>query len=136
VRKNINIEISIPGNIYVIVDNHMFDTVIRNMVSNALKFTPAGGRINLSSNIFNDKSVEVKISDTGVGMTPDLVNKLFELNANTSRLGTEGEPSTGLGLLLCKEFIHKHGGSINVESQVGVGTTFCFSIPGGEDQIT
>lgn len=136
VRKNINIEISIPDNIYVYVDNHMFDTVIRNMVSNSLKFTPSGGRINLTSNFSNDKSVELKISDTGIGMTPELMNKIFELNANSGRIGTEGEPSTGLGLLLCKEFIHKHGGEIRVESEVGVGTIFTFSIPGRKDQTT
>jgi signal transduction histidine kinase len=132
-RKNINIEILIPNNIYVYVDNHMFDTIVRNMVSNALKFTPAGGRINVASNILSDNSVEVKISDTGIGMSPELRSKLFELNGNTSRFGTEGEPSTGLGLLLCKEFIQKHGGSISIESEVGAGTTFCFNIPGGKD---
>ena len=136
IRKNIKIEISIPDNIYVHVDNHMFDTIIRNIVSNSLKFTHAGGRINLESGILDEKSVEIKISDTGIGMTPELISKLFEANANTSRFGTDGEPSTGLGLLLCKEFINKHGGTIRVESQVGTGTIFLFNLPGGKDQIT
>jgi signal transduction histidine kinase len=89
----------------------------------------------VASNILSDNSVEVKISDTGIGMSPELRSKLFELNGNTSRFGTEGEPSTGLGLLLCKEFIQKHGGSISIESEVGAGTTFCFNIPGGKDQV-
>ena len=73
-----------------------------------------------------DNAIEVKISDSGIGMTPEFKNKLFLLNEKTSRKGTEGESSTGLGLLLCKEFLEKHGSEIWVESEVGKGSTFSF----------
>ena len=127
-KKRIELTFSIPDEMEVFADNHMFDTVIRNLVSNAIKFTPVGGNISLTAGINSDHSIEVKISDSGIGMTPELKNKLFLLNEKTSRKGTEGEPSTGLGLLLCKEFIEKHGGKIWVESEVGKGSMFSFTI--------
>jgi len=107
----------------------MFDTVIRNLISNAIKFTPAGGKISVVAESKNDNSIEVKINDSGIGMNTELKDKLFELNEKTSRPGTEGEPSTGLGLMLCKEFVEKHEGKIWVESEVGKGSTFSISIP-------
>ncbi|MFA5820333.1 MAG: ATP-binding protein, partial [Bacteroidales bacterium] len=109
-------------------DNHMFDIVIRNLVSNAIKFTPVGGKVSVAADYNSDHSIEVKVSDSGIGMTPELKNKLFLLNENTSRKGTEGEMSTGLGLLLVKGFIEKHGGKIWVDSEVGKGSTFSFTI--------
>jgi PAS domain S-box-containing protein len=129
-KKRIELTFSIPDELEVFVDNHMFDTVIRNLLSNAIKFTTAGGKVNVTAKCNNDHSVEVKITDSGIGMTPELKNKLFHLNEKTSRPGTEGEMSTGIGLLLCKEFIEKHGGKIWVESEVGKGSTFGFTIPG------
>ena len=126
--KGIKIAISIPDEMEVFADNHMFDTVIRNLVSNAIKFTPVGGKVSVTADCKSDHSIEVKISDSGIGMTPELKNKLFLLNENTSRKGTEGEPGTGLGLLLVKEFIEKHGGKIWVDSEVGKGSTFSFTI--------
>jgi signal transduction histidine kinase len=127
-KKRIELTFSIPGEIEVFADNHMFDTVIRNLVSNAIKFTPPGGKINVTAGYNNDHSIEIKISDSGIGMTPELKNKLFLINEKTSRQGTEGEMSTGLGLLLCKEFIEKHDGKIWVESEVGKGSTFSFTM--------
>jgi PAS domain S-box-containing protein len=127
-KKEIEIEISIPGNIEVMADTHMVETVIRNLVSNSVKFTPVGGKINVSAVVKQDNSVEVKVTDTGIGMTPLLISKLFLINEKTSRQGTKGELSSGLGLLLCKEFIEKHGGKIWVESEVGKGSTFFFTI--------
>ncbi len=127
-KKGIIIEISIPDQLEVIADNHMFDAVIRNLVSNAIKFTPAGGKVNVAADFNSDRSIEVKISDSGIGMTHEMKGKLFLLNEKTRREGTEGEPSTGLGLLLCKEFIEKHNGKIWVESEVGKGSTFSFTI--------
>ena len=129
-KKVIEILISIPEVIDVLADSHMFDTIIRNLISNAIKFTPAGGRVTLTAGYKKEHTIEIKISDSGIGMTPELKNKLFLLNEKTSRKGTEGEPSTGLGLLLCKEFVEKHGGKIWVESSVGQGSTFYFSLPG------
>jgi two-component system sensor histidine kinase/response regulator len=77
--------------------------------------------------------VEVRITDTGIGMTPELKAKLFKMNEKTNRPGTSGEPSSGLGLLLCKEFVEKHSGKIWVESEEGKGSTFSFTIPGRSD---
>ena len=127
-KKGIEILISIPEVIDVLADSLMFDTVIRNLISNAIKFTPVGGKVTLTAGYIEDHIVEIKIIDSGIGMTPELKDKLFLLNEKTSRKGTEGEPSTGLGLLLCKEFIEKHNGKIRVESEVGKGSTFSFTI--------
>jgi PAS domain S-box-containing protein len=128
-KKRIEMEINIPDDIEVIADNHMFDGIIRNLVSNAIKFTPVGGKVTVTADIESGQSIRISISDTGIGMSPELISKLFLLNEKTSRAGTEGESSTGLGLLLCKEFVEKHGGKIWVESEVGKGSTFRFIIP-------
>jgi PAS domain S-box-containing protein len=128
-RKGIGTFISIPDHLEVFADNHMFDTVIRNLVSNAIKFTRVGGKVTVKAEQKSDRSIEVKISDSGIGMTPELKNKLFLIDEKTNRHGTEGEPSTGLGLLLCKEFIDKHNGKIWAESEVGKGSVFSFIIP-------
>jgi len=127
-KKGIKISVSIPGDIEIYADNHMFDTVLRNLLSNAIKFTRAGGNVTVEAFYNIDHTMEVKVSDSGIGMKPELKEKLFLLSEKTSRPGTEGEPSTGLGLLLCKEFIEKHGGKLWVESEVGKGSTFSFSL--------
>jgi signal transduction histidine kinase len=106
----------------------MFESVIRNLISNAIKFTTQGGKVKVTAHSKEDHSTEIKISDSGIGISPGLISRLFQINEKTSRPGTDGEPSTGLGLLLCKEFIEKHGGKIWVESEVGLGSTFSFSI--------
>ncbi len=128
-KKNIEIEVSISNDIEVIADKNMFDTIIRNLISNALKFTKGGGKVSVSALREKDNSVEIKVFDSGIGMTSELKNKLFRIDEKTSRPGTDGEPSTGLGLLLCKEFVEKHGGKIWVDSEVGRGTTFTFKLP-------
>jgi PAS domain S-box-containing protein len=128
-KKRIELKINIPDIIEVIADKHMFDSIIRNLVSNAIKFTPVGGQVKVTADYESDQSVKISISDTGIGMPPEMISKLFLLNEKSNRTGTEGEPSTGLGLLLCKEFIEKHGGIIWVESEVGKGSTFSFVIP-------
>jgi PAS domain S-box-containing protein len=128
-KKQINLDISINHQIYIHADEHMFESVIRNLVSNALKFTNVGGKVSISAVNKSNNSVEIKVIDTGIGMLPELQNKLFLINEKTSRQGTEGELSTGLGLLLCKEFIEKHGGKIRVESEEGKGSTFGFMLP-------
>ncbi|MCX6320978.1 MAG: PAS domain-containing sensor histidine kinase, partial [Bacteroidia bacterium] len=128
-EKQIEIAISIPDELEVLADNHMFDTITRNLLSNAIKFTPVGGNVSVTADYNSDHSIEVKVSDSGIGMTPELKNKLFLISEKTSRPGTEGEMGTGLGLLLVKEFIEKHGGKIWVDSEVGKGSTFMFTIP-------
>ena len=111
-KKEIKINYSLPEDLTIYADSHMFETVIRNLVSNAIKFTPKSGEISVSATATQDNIVEIKICDTGIGMNRELISKLFLLNEKTNRKGTEGEPSSGLGLLLCKEFIEKHGGKI------------------------
>jgi signal transduction histidine kinase len=128
-KKRIGLTISVPGELEIRADIHMFDTIIRNLISNAIKFTISGGKVIVTANYNGDHYIVVKISDSGIGMAPELRNKLFQIDEKTSRPGTEGETSTGLGLLLCKEFIEKHGGKIWVESSVGQGSTFSFSLP-------
>jgi len=128
-NKGIEITSDIPNKTEVFADENMLQTIIRNLVSNAVKFTPKGGFIRVSAKATEDKNIEISIKDTGIGMNQAMVDNLFRLDVRTSRKGTEGEPSTGLGLLLCLEFIKKHGGKIWVESTEGVGSAFYFTIP-------
>jgi PAS domain S-box-containing protein len=127
-KKGIDISISIGNEMEVSADRHMLETVIRNLISNAVKFTNRGGKVGITAYSKSEDTIEVKIVDTGVGMSDDLKNKLFMLNEKTSRTGTVGELSTGLGLLLCKEFIEQCGGKIWVESETGKGSTFFFTL--------
>jgi signal transduction histidine kinase len=128
-KKGIIIDISVADELLAFADKHMFETVIRNLVSNAVKFTHSGGRVDISANLSQDHNIEVKITDTGIGMEPEMIRKLFLINEKTSRKGTEGEPSSGLGLLLCKEFVERHGCRIWLTSEPGNGTTFFFTVP-------
>ncbi len=127
--KNIEIVYNIPESVDVFADKNTLQTVIRNLVSNAVKFTPQGGKINIVCKVTPEKEVEISIKDSGIGMSCTMIENLFRLDVKTNRLGTDGEPSTGLGLMLCKEFVEKHGGKIRVESEVGNGSTFYFTIP-------
>lgn len=128
-NKKIELIIDIPEGLAVFADQNMIQTIIRNLVSNALKFTSKGGRLSLSARILNDKSVEISVKDSGIGMSQPMVENLFRIDVKTNRTGTNGEPSSGLGLLLCKDFIEKHGGKLWVESEEGVGSNFIFTIP-------
>jgi signal transduction histidine kinase len=106
----------------------MTTSIIRNLVSNALKFTPKGGKITISA-CKKMKNTEIQIADTGIGMNQKTKNSLFKIDQQIKRKGTDGEPSSGLGLILCKEFIEYHRGKIMVKSYEGIGTTFYLSIP-------
>jgi PAS domain S-box-containing protein len=128
-NKNIEITYDIPDGIEVFADGTMLQSLIMNLVSNAVKFSRKGGKINVSVIITDDKNVVTAIRDSGIGMNRMVADNLFLFGAETSRKGTEGEPSTGLGLLICKDFIEKHGGNIWVESEEGKGSTFYFSLP-------
>jgi len=134
-KKEIKIYTSIPDGTQIFADNHMFETIIRNMVSNAIKFTNKGGMVKIEAVKKENLSTEIKITDTGIGMSPELKGKLFQIDEKTSRPGTDGEPSTGLGLLLCKEFIEKHGGKIWVESEQGKGSIFTFTIIQSDNRV-
>lgn len=132
-KKNVTVELNIPGDIIVNADTHMTETVIRNLVSNAIKFTP-GGKIVVSAVPDEEGLVRISVKDNGIGIPPDMAGSLFSLTSRASRPGTDGEPSSGLGLVLCREFVEKHGGRIWVESEEGKGTEFMFTLPGRINQ--
>lgn len=112
----------------VYADFNMVNAVIRNLISNALKFTKSGGRVEFSAKQ-NGEYVEVSVTDTGIGISKEHLSKLFRIDARYKRLGTDREKGTGLGLILCKEFIEKHGGTIWIESEVDQGSTVKFTLP-------
>lgn len=116
----------------VLAHKNSITTVIRNLISNAIKFTPVGGTITLSA-IRNNEEALVSIADTGVGMSQEVVNKLFRIDAKHSTKGTADEKGTGLGLVLCKDFVEKNNGHIGVESKEGKGSTFFFTLPAQQD---
>ena len=135
VKKRIELIVDINEKQEVFVDKNMLQTVIRNLLSNAIKFTPPGGRVTISSKPAENNRMVISVSDTGIGMSDQMRDNLFSIGANTRRPGTEGEKSTGLGLLLCEEFVEKHGGKIRVESEQNHGTVFSFTISSvGEQQ--
>ena len=127
-KKNIDLTIDIPDNCFVFADKNMLQTIVRNLVSNAVKFTARGGKINITAKSLSSDMVEVSINDTGIGMKKEFLENIFRIDTDTNRKGTEGEPSTGLGLLLCKEFVEKHGGKIWAESEEGKGSIFSFTL--------
>lgn len=131
--KNIDLSYMSQPNLYVYADKNMFDTVIRNLVSNALKFTPDGKTVVVTANTIGN-FVEISVSDTGLGMKPDIVSKLFKLDQHVTTLGTTGEKGSGLGLILCKELVEKNGGKIGVESELNIGSRFFFTLPVYSDQ--
>ena len=128
-QKGISVSFNIPEDTGIFADSNIFETVIRNLVSNAVKFTPKGGQVNISARITEQKNLEISVKDSGIGMKKEILKKLFLITGNISRRGTDDEPSSGLGLFLCKGFIEKHGGSIWAESEEGKGSVFYFSIP-------
>jgi len=122
--KEISIHFDIGENTMVFADPHMLQTLMRNLVSNAIKYTPRGGFITISSRNLPDHLLEISVKDTGIGISKDMQANIFRLDPSTNRPGTNGEPSTGLGLIICKEFVEKHNGNIWVDSEEGRGSTF------------
>jgi len=129
-QKNIQLINGIHESLIVTADENMISTVLRNLISNAIKFTPKGGQVKVEVEVEVENSqVIISVSDTGIGMKPETIEKLFKIETSFTTRGTENEKGTGLGLLLCKEFIEKHEGKIWVESEEGKGSTFSFSLP-------
>jgi len=126
-RKNIQIFSTITDEAFVNGDRNMINTILRNLLANAIKFTPQFGKIFVSL-ILNDESYEISIKDNGIGIAEENIPKLFRIDSKFSTLGTEKEKGTGLGLILCKEFVEKHGGKIWARSELGKGSTFIFSL--------
>lgn len=132
--KKIRIEANISENIKVFIDSNMITTVLRNLISNALKFTENNGCVKISATPKND-FVEVQVTDTGIGISQKDIPKLFRIDINHSTVGTASEKGTGLGLIICKEFVEKHKGKIWVKSQLGKGSQFHFTLPGPQHTI-
>ncbi len=128
-NKDITIEIDIDENIVVLADNNILQTIIRNLVSNAVKFTLHGGQVIVKAKNKDDSTVEISIEDTGIGMNRDILDNLFKPVPMTGRRGTEGESSSGLGLIVCNDFVKMLGGKLEVESEQGRGSRFFFSLP-------
>jgi signal transduction histidine kinase len=133
--KNITINYSPEDHINVYADIDMLKAVLRNLVSNAIKYTKSGGTISITAEQ-TDSNVTISVSDNGIGITSDDLTKLFDISQILSTTGTAKETGTGLGLLLCKEFVEKHGGKIWVESEVGKGSDFKFTLPLFTKQIS
>lgn len=126
--KNIGIDCEISQDLYVFADRNMLKTILRNLISNAIKFTPKFGQIRITATI-KQPFIEIIVSDTGIGMDTNTLQSLFKIDETKSVKGTEGERGTGFGLLLCKEFAEIHGGTICVESELGKGSDFKISLP-------
>ena len=127
-QKGITINRILPPKIPVFADKEMLNTVCRNLISNAIKFTKPEGEIFISA-IEKQTEIMVSVSDNGVGISKTNIGKLFRIDQNYTTSGTNREQGTGLGLLLCKEFVEKHGGQIRVDSLEGIGSTFSFTLP-------
>ncbi len=127
-EKNITLFYETEEDAFVYVDRNMINSVIQNLISNAIKFTHPDGEVKITSKC-SQKFVEVSISDTGIGMSQEKIATLFQIDTPHNTPGTAGEKGTGLGLMLCKEFVEKNNGQIWVESRPDEGTTFRFSVP-------
>ena len=129
-QKQIQLIETISEEEVIFADKNMISTVLRNLISNAVKFTNKGGNIVISSQAHsNSNFLEISVKDSGVGIPKEKIDDLFRIDKDTSTKGTENEKGTGLGLILCKEFVAKHGGKIWVESEIDKGSTFYFTIP-------
>ena len=127
--KSITVFVDISPDIRVKADRNMLETTVRNLFSNAVKFTHTGGVILVDAIQTNEDQVTVNVKDSGVGIPAQMLSNIFSVSARNNRRGTSGEPSTGLGLLLCKEFVEKNGGKIFADSIDGNGSTFSFTVP-------
>jgi two-component system sensor histidine kinase/response regulator len=127
-QKHITLRSLIQNEMPVYADASMVYAVIRNLVSNALKFTEVGGKVRISA-LQNKEFVEISVSDTGIGICEEDLSKLFRIDVKYQQTGTAGEEGTGLGLILCKELVEKNSGSLSVKSEVGKGTTVTFTLP-------
>ena len=114
--------------IYIYADEDMLNSIVLNLITNAIKFSNRGGEITISTNCQNGFA-NISVKDNGVGMDEQTLKRIFKLDSNKSTPGTENETGTGLGLLIVKEFVEKHGGSIKVISQPSKGSNFTFTIP-------
>jgi PAS domain S-box-containing protein len=127
-NKSIALNFEPTGEMEVFVDRNMVNTILRNLITNAIKYTHKAGTINVVASQADHKAF-ISVIDNGVGIDSVMISKLFKISEKISTAGTEKETGTGLGLLLCKEFVEKHGGQIEVRSELGKGSEFIFSLP-------
>ncbi len=127
-KKSIKLEFQTSGPVMVMADSNMINTVLRNLISNAIKYTGESGTIEVRTKA-DARNVDVSVVDSGIGMSEEERRNLFKVDMPVSRKGTSGESGTGLGLLICKEFVEKHNGAIHVTSKPGKGSTFSFDLP-------
>ncbi len=129
IQKSVKFDIEVPDNIYINADSLMLRSILQNLVTNAIKFTPqGGGTVEISATVANAMA-EVCIQDHGVGMNAETRDMLLNNSTSASALGTDQERGTGLGLLLVKDFVAQHGGTISIDTELGKGTCFKFTIP-------
>ncbi|MBI9071013.1 MAG: tetratricopeptide repeat-containing sensor histidine kinase [Melioribacteraceae bacterium] len=126
-NKNISLKSNIPDSHYVFADPVSIKAVFRNLINNAIKFSNNGSEVVISSKKINDRII-IDISDNGVGIKEDIIKNLFKIESEHSSVGTSGEKGSGLGLIICKEFIERNGGDISVKSELGIGSTFSFRL--------
>ncbi|HLP72038.1 MAG TPA: ATP-binding protein [Bacteroidales bacterium] len=127
-RKSITLRTDIPGELFVHADKEMISTIMRNLISNSIKFTKPGGQVLIHASKGRDETI-IDVEDTGVGISRDMLEMLFREGDRFSMPGTMNEAGTGLGLSLCKEFVSLHGGKISAKSEPGKGSRFTFTIP-------
>ncbi|MGD8779146.1 MAG: PAS domain S-box protein [Ignavibacteria bacterium] len=127
-KKQIKLQNKVLHSLQVTADEEMINTVFRNLITNAIKFSNRDGIVSVSAKE-EEEFAEICVSDNGIGMDKNTIDNLFKLEATHSQPGTENETGTGLGIILCKEFIEKHGGTIGVESETGQGSKFYFTLP-------
>ncbi|MGE5497329.1 MAG: sensor histidine kinase, partial [Syntrophothermus sp.] len=128
IRKNISLRSEMQHYSYAFADQNMLYSTFQNLIANAIKFTNSGGEVRITGE-YRDDFLEVCISDTGIGIRKDDMEKLFRIDVQHSTIGTSKEKGTGLGLILCKELVEKQGGTITIESEFGKGTRFKFTLP-------
>jgi len=126
--KGISLKNNVEKSAKIFADQHMIRSVIQNLISNAIKFTSSGGEVAIES-MSDNRVVQITVSDTGVGIPKEKLDKLFQLEFASSTQGTNREKGSGLGLLLCKDFLERHGGKLWVESEVDRGSKFFFTLP-------
>jgi signal transduction histidine kinase len=127
-QKQIRLTHSVESDLYITADLQMVKTILRNLISNAIKYTNINGDVRINA-YENGRLVEVFVKDNGVGISPEEKSKLFKIEAFHSTPGTNNEKGTGLGLLLCKEFVELHGGNIRIDSEKGKGSRIAFTLP-------
>ncbi|MCA9973231.1 MAG: hybrid sensor histidine kinase/response regulator [Anaerolineales bacterium] len=132
--KNVALAGDVPPGIRVHADRHMLDFILRNLLTNAVKFTPSGGAVHVSAQVTSDDTAAVSVVDTGVGISPHILANLFQIGIHQTTPGTNNESGSGLGLILCREMVQRSGGDIAVHSVEDEGTTVTFTLPLAPDE--